>query len=85
MKLILLNKNTFSSKKGDEYVSIDSVDYRTGKVEKLVFTKKDFEILDVKLPDFQENPDFLDSIKSLETYDVSFNSRGRVETLVKSK
>lgn len=78
MKIIITNKATFSSKKGDEYVKAQFINPTNGATGELFSSRKEFEAFGVEIADSAVNIDVVSALKGVETVEAEFDQKGRL-------
>jgi len=81
MKIIITNKATFSSKKGDEYVKAQFINPETGATGELFTSKKEFDGFNVEIADTTANPEVVNALRGIQTHDVEFDQKGRLVSI----
>jgi len=81
MKVILVNKETITSKKGDEYVKVGFISVKDGKVGEIFTTRSQYESFGIKDSKFIDEETLGHLAKSVDETEVDFDQRGRLVNL----
>lgn len=80
MKVIFLTKNEFSGKDKREWVKADYLTDK-GEVGSVFTSKTDFDTFALSADRFADKRDLDNLFESVASSDISFDNRGRVETV----
>jgi len=83
MKIIITNKQTFSSKSGTEYVKAQFINPVNAATGELFASKAEFDKFGVSISELPVNLEVVKALEELDTYDVEFDQKGRLVGLKK--